>query len=219
MQRDVGPGALARLIGGALRFDGDTFRRSAAADGLTRLHLAVVLLSAISIGFATAIGALAGGVVKETEPALYRAVVVCWALAVVIHFGIFVALAWLAQLVRGRAALSFRSLTRLLALSSAPACLSVLIAMVGYAPPSNAVMALVASRLGPTAFFWVGTVLGYYPDDLTLVLGAWSLAIAIVALRVGARMSWPVAVAIVLIAARLVGPLPEIADLVMNGIR
>jgi hypothetical protein len=202
------------LIGGALRFDGDTFRRSAAADGLTRLHLAVVLLSAISIGFATAIGALAGGVVKETEPALYRAVVVCWALAVVIHFGIFVALAWLAQLV-----LSFRSLTRLLALSSAPACLSVLIAMVGYAPPSNAVMALVASRLGPTAFFWVGTVLGYYPDDLTLVLGALSLAIAIVALRVGGRVSWPVAVAIVLIAARLVGPLPEIADLVMNGIR
>jgi hypothetical protein len=54
---------------------------------------------------------------------------------------------------------------------------------------------------------------------LTLVLGAWSLAIAIVALRVGGRVSWPVAVAIVLIAARLVGPLPEIADLVMNGIR
>lgn len=218
MQRDVGPGALARLIGGALRFDAATFRSSADAEGLTRLHLAVVLLAAIATGFATAAGAVAGGVVDQNEPGLYRAVILCWAIAVVVHFAIFLGIAWVLQKARGKSALPLKSLTRLLALSLAPSCLNVIVAVAGYVP-GNVTMTFVATRLGPTAFFVVGTLLGYYPDDATLLLGTWGLAIAVVAVRVGGRASWPVAASSVLLAARLVGPLPEIADLVMNGIR
>lgn len=218
MQRDVGPGALLRLIGGALRFDPATFRSSAEADGFTRLHLAVVMFASIAVGFATAAGAVAGGVVAEGEPGLYRAVILCWAIAVLAHFAIFLTLAWLLQKIRRGNALPFRSLTRLLALSLAPTCLSFIAAVAGYVP-SNVVMTFVATRLGPMAFFVVGTLLGYYPDDLTLLLGGWGLAIAVVALRVGGGFPWLAAAATVLIAARLVGPLPEIADLVMNGFR
>jgi hypothetical protein len=217
VQRDVGPVALARLLGGALRFDASTFRRSVDADGLTRLHLAVVLLAALATGFATAAGALAGGVVAQNEPGLYRVVVLCWALAVLVHFAIFVGLAWLLQKVRRRDALPLRQVTRLLALSLAPSCLNIFVAIAGYVP-GNVAMSFVATRLGPTIFFVVGTVLGYYPDDVTLVLGAWGLAIAVVGMHVGGRASWLVAAATTLLAARLVGPLPEIADLVMNGI-
>lgn len=95
---------------------------------------------------------------------------------------------------------------------------SSLLSIAGYVP-GNVAMSFVATRLGPTAFFVVGTLLGYYPDDVTLVLGAWGLAIAVVAVHVGGRASWFVAAATTLLAARLVGPLPEIADLVMNGLR
>lgn len=218
VQRDVGPAALLRLIGGALRFDGATFRSSAAAEGLTRLHLAVVLLAAIVTGFATANGALTGGVVGQNEPGLYRAVILCWAIAVVLHFALFLGIAWLLQRIRRKEAPSFRVLTRLLALSLAPFCLNVLVAIAGWVP-GNAAMSFVATRIGPTAFFIVGTLLGYYPDDVTLVLGSWGLAIAVGAIRVGTKASWLVAAATVLLAARLVGPLPEIADLVMNGVR
>ena len=217
MQRDVGPGALARLIGGALRFDPETFRRSVASQGFTRLHLAVVLVAAISIGFATAMAAVAGGVVQERESGLYRAVVLCWALACVVHFALFVGLAWLLQRFRRGAAMELAPLTRLLALSLAPFCLTVVFALFGYTP-GNIVTELVASWVGPTGLFWMGTLLGYYPDDLTLVLGAWGLVIGVVALR-NAGGSWTSATLTVLLAARLVGPLPEIADLVMNGLR
>jgi hypothetical protein len=218
VQRDVGPGALARLIGGALRFDRETFRRSAASQGFTRLHLAVVLVAAISIGFATAMAAVAGGVVEEREAGLYRAIVLCWALACVLHFLLFVALAWLLQRVRRGAAMEFAPLTRLLALSVAPFCLTVLFAVFGYTP-TNLATELVAGWLGPRGLFWMGSLLGYYPDDLTLLLGAWALAIGVVALRIGGGGSWTSATLTVLVAARLVGPLPEIADLVMNGLR
>jgi hypothetical protein len=215
---DVGPGALARLIFGALRFDRATFERAASADGFTRLHLAVVLLAAISIAFATATGAVAAGVVGASEPALYRAIVLCWGLAAVLHFVLFVAIAWLLQRVRGAAALTFPALTRLLSLSLAPSCLAVLLALLGFGSGSAA-MTFVATQLGPRAFFWVGTLIGYYPDDLTLLVGLWGLVIGVVALRVGANTSWAAAAATVLVAARLVGPLPDLADLVMNGLR
>lgn len=218
MQRDVGPGALARLIGGALRFDAATFRRAGGAEGFTRLHLAIVVLAALSVGLATAMGAVAGGVVAEGETGLYRAVVLSWVIAAIIHFSLFVGLAWLIQRPRGRAALAFGSLTRLLALSVAPFCLTVIFAAVGYVP-GNLVMELVATQLGPRALFVVGTALGYYPDDLTILLGTWGLAIGVVGVRVGGRSSWLVAASTVLFSARLVGPLPEIADLVMNGFR
>jgi len=218
LRRDVGPGALARLIFGALRFDAATFRSAASADAFTRLHLAVVILAAISIGFATAMGAVAAGVVGASEPGLYRAIVLCWGLAAVLHFAIFVAIAWLLQRLRGAAALPLRPLSRLLALSLAPSCLAVLVAMFGLASGSAA-MTFVATALGPRAFFWLGTLIGYYPDDLTLLLGVWGLAIGVMALRSATDASWAVAAATVLIAARLVGPLPEIADLVMNGVR
>ena len=218
MQRDVGPGALARLIGGALRFDPQTFRRSVAMEGFTRLHLAVVLVAAISVAVATAMAAVAGGVVGEREAGLYRAVVLCWATACVLHFALFVALAWLLQRVRRSAALPLAPLTRLLALSVAPFSLAVVFAVAGYTP-GNAVTELAATWLGPRGLFWMGTLIGYYPDDLTLVLGTWGLAIAVVALRVGGGTSWTSAALTVLVAARLVGPLPEIADLVMNGLR
>ncbi len=218
MQREVGPAALLRLIGGALRFSSATFRSSASAEGLTRLHLAVAMLAAVLTGFATANGALTGGVVAQNEPGLYRAIILCWAIAVVIHFAVFLGIAWLLQRARRKDAPSLRVLTRLLALSLAPFCLNVVVAIAGYVP-GNVVTSFVATRLGPTAFFVVGTVLGYYPDDVTLLLGAWGLVIAIMALRVGTQASWFAAAATVLVAARLVGPLPEVADLVMNGLR
>lgn len=218
VQRDVGPVALLRLVGGALRFDSGTFRSSAAAEGLTRLHLAVVMLAAVMTGFAIANGAVSGGVVGASEPGLYRAVILCWAIAVLLHFAVFLGIAWLLQRARRKDAPSLRVLTRLLALSLAPSCLNVFVAIAGYVP-GNLTTTFIATRIGPTAFFVVGTLLGYYPDDVALVLGAWGLAIGIVALRVGTGASWLAAAATVLLAARLVGPLPEVADLVMNGVR
>ena len=217
MQREVGPGALLRLIWGALRLDPAVFGRAASAEGLTRIYLAIVLFAAISWGFATATMAVAAGVLDEHELGFYRAVVISWAVAIVVHFLLFVGIAWLLRTVV-RAAIPIQVLTRLLALSLAPYCLGILLAWTGY-EPTEFVMESIAKAVGPSVFFLIGSLIGYFPDDLTILLGTWGLAIAIWALRRGGVASWPGAVATVLVAARLVGPLPEIADLVMNGVR
>lgn len=218
MQREFGPRALVRLIWGALRLDAETFRRAAGTDGLTRLHVAVALLAALSTGFATATGAVAAGVLGEKEAGFYQAVVMSWALAFALHFLLFLGIVWLIRKLTRSRALPFDALTRLLALSLAPYCASMFLAWAGLTS-GDAVMRALANGLGASWFFLLGTLIGYYPDDLTILLSLWSVVIAISGLRVGGGSSLAGATATVLVASRLVGPLPELADLVMNGVR
>jgi hypothetical protein len=205
------------VLFGALRLDPEAFRSAVSPEVRTRLHLAVVILAAISFGFATAMGAVAVGVLGEHEVAFYRAVVMSWAIALVVHFLLFVGIVWLLRKLMRSPHVALAALTRLLAMSLAPYALGVLVAWAGYTPGDLA-MQWLAANLGQSWFVLLGALLGYYPDDLALALGFWSYAIAIAGLHFGARTSWAGAAAVVLVAARLVGPLPELADLVMNGV-
>jgi len=153
------------------------------------LYLAVVVLAALSVGWATGTGAVAAGVLKERETALYRGVFISWTVALIVRFFLFVGTVWLLRWVTRRPHVGLGALTRLLSLSLAPSCLLV-----------------------------IAGVAEFYPDDLVAPVTVWACAIAIVGLRVGGGASWLNAVVVALLAYRFAGPVAEIADLIMSGI-
>jgi hypothetical protein len=183
VQRDVGPGALARLIGGALRLDGATFRAAVMVPDRTRLHLAIVVLAAISAGFAAASEAVASGLLAETEVAVHRVLLIGWGLAIVLQFVLFVGAVWGIRFVSRRPPIPFWALVRLLALSLAPVVLMVL-----------------------GALFQQAAI-------VTAIVTVWRWAIAITGLRIGTDASWPGAIVIVVLADLLSAPIAELVML------
>ena len=135
----------------------------------------------------------------------------------VVQFAIFVALVWLLLKITRARQITLRGLVRLLALSLAPCLLTVVASILGYST-TNLLTEVLATRLPPNGLIIWGTIFGYYADDLTVVLSIWGYAIAIGALR-AVGVSWGAAGLAVAVAARFVGPLPEFADLLMNGVR
>ncbi|MBM4246489.1 MAG: hypothetical protein FJ148_22285 [Deltaproteobacteria bacterium] len=183
MQREVGPGALARLIGGALRVDGASFREAVGPDGRTRLYLAIVLLAAVAAGFATATEAVSSGLLSERDVSVHRVLLIGWALAVVLQFVLFVCAVWILRVVTRRPPVPFRALLRLLALSLAPSVLLVL------GPLS-----------GQTAI-------------VTAIVTVWRWVIATAGLRVGTSASWPGALLAVVLADLVSAPVAELVML------
>ena len=183
MQRDVGPGALARLIGGALRLDAATFRAAVDVQDRTRLHLAIVVLAAISGAFAAATDAVASGLLSEREVAVYRVLLIGWGVAIVLQFVLFVSAVWGVRLVTRRPPVPYLALVRLLALSLAPG---------------------VFLLLGPL-FGQVAIVTG--------VVTVWRWIVAIAGLRIATAASWPGAVLTVVVADLLSAPIAELVML------
>lgn len=185
-QRDVGPGALLGLIGNALRLDRATFAKAVGPDGRTRLHLGVVMVAAIASGFAAAMAAVGAGLMKDDEVALYRVFVIGWAIAIVVQLVLCTAVVWGIRAITRRPPVPFAALLRLLALSLAPCCLLFL-----------------GPLLGQTAI-------------VTGIVTIWRWVIATVGFRVGLDASWLGAIATVLVADAIAGP---ITSLVMLGAR
>lgn len=183
MQRDVGPGALARLIGGALRLDAATLRAAVDVRDRTRLHLAIVVLAAISSAFATGTEAVASGLLSEREVAVYRVLLIGWGVAVVLQFALFVSAVWGVRLVTRRPPVPYLALVRLLALSLAPM-----------------VFLLLGPLLGQTAI-------------VTAVVTVWRWVVAIAGLRLATGASWPGAVLTVVTADLLSAPIAELVML------
>ncbi|MBY0279179.1 hypothetical protein K2Z84_27920 [Candidatus Binatia bacterium] len=183
MQRDVGPGALARLIGGALRLDGATFRAAVEVNDRTRLHLAIVVLAAISGAFAAATEAVASGLISEGEVAVHRVLLIGWGIAIVLQFVLFVTAVWGLRLVTRRPHVPYLALVRLLALSLAPGVLMVLGPLFGQAPVVTAIVTI------------------------------WRWAVAIAGLRVATAASWPGAVLTIVVADLLTSPIAELVML------
>lgn len=180
MQRDVGPGALLRLIGNALRLDANTFRFAVGPEARTRIHLAIVVLAAISAAFGAAAHALNAGLLQEREVGLYRLFVIGWGLGMIVHFVLFVCAVWLLRTITRRPQVPFDALLRLLALSLAPVCLS-----------------------------FLGPAIGY-PSETGAVLTLWRWAIALVGLRVATNASWLGGVALVLVADLIASPVADL---------
>ena len=180
MQRNVGPGALLRLIGGALRLDGATFRAAVAPSAPTRLHLAIVALAAVSSGYAYAMEAVASGMVGERDFALYRLLVLVGIAETVIQFTLFVGVVYVIRLIARRPAVGFGALCRLFALGVAPVCLMV---------------------LGPT--FGV-------QDWLRGGLIAWRIVISVVGLKIATESSWISAVLTVVAADFVSSPIVSV---------
>jgi hypothetical protein len=183
VQRDVGPGALARLIGGALRLDGATFRAAVTVPDRTRLHLAIVVLAAVSGGFAAASEAVASGLLAENEVAVHRVLLIGWGFAIVLQFLLFVCAVWGVRLMTRRPPVAFLALVRLLALSLAPVLLTLLGPLFGQAA------------------------------IVTAVVTIWRWAVAIAGLRIGTAASWPGAILTVVIADLLSAPIAELVML------
>ncbi|MEW6272562.1 MAG: hypothetical protein AB1689_25060 [Thermodesulfobacteriota bacterium] len=180
MESNVGPGALFRLIGGALRLDGQTFARAVADPVVNRLGLAIVVMAALSNGFAYAAEAVAKGMVGEREYAVYRLLVIVGVVEVLAHFFLFTALAWLLRCIVDRPLPPIGRLLRPLAIALAPSCLLFLGALVGY------------------------------PDVVRGVLALWRLIASVVALRAAVDASWLGAVATVLVADLAAAPLVDL---------
>lgn len=187
MDSNVGPGALLKLIGGGLRLDRETFVRAAGDLAVNRLGLAVVILAALSNGFAYASEGVARGMVGEREFVVYRLLVIVGIAEVVVHFFLFTAVVWLARLVADRGQSRFGVLMRPLAVALAPSCLVIL-----------------------------GPLLGY-PDTVRGVLALWRLAASVVALRAALGVSWVGAALTVLVADLGAAPLVDLALFGVSG--
>lgn len=179
-QRDVGPGVLLSLIGGALRLDRKTFENAAAPEGRTRLHLAVALVAAIASAFAAAMAAVGAGLMRDDEVALYRVFVFGWAVAVLVQLVLSATAVWGIRAIARRPPVPFRALLRLLALSLAPMCL-----------------------------LFVGPLVGQ-PEIVTGLVAVWRWMIAVTALRVGTDASWLGALATVVIADLIASPITSL---------
>lgn len=178
MQRNVGPGALLRLIGGALRLNGATFRNAVSATAETRLHLAIVAVAALSKGFAYSMEPLPDEIATVQAPAVYQRLLLLAGVGeTAIQFVLFVAAVYLLRRLTRRPPLGFAALSRLLALVFAPVCFTAAIPLLSI--PN-----------------WAG-----------IALVVWPVVIAVVGLRVGAGSSWIGALFTVLVAAYICAPL------------
>jgi hypothetical protein len=180
VHRDAGPGALVRLIGNALRLDANTFRNALGPDSLTRLHLAVVIVAAISAAFGAATQATSEGLLQEREIGLYRVFVIGWGVGMIVHFLLFVGAVWLLRAITRRPPVDFQALLRLLALSLAPACL-----------------------------LFIGAAIGY-PEQTGTVVTLWRWLIALVGLRVATGASWLGAAGLVIVADLVASPVADL---------
>jgi hypothetical protein len=177
VQRSVGPGALLRLVGGALRFDGATFRAAVSPSAPTRLHLAIVALAAVSNGYAYAMEAVASGMIGENDFALYRLLLLVGAAETVVQFLLFVGVIYLIRLIARRPPVGFAALCRLLALGVAPICL-----------------------------MFLGPAFGVQ-DWLRGGLIAWRIVISVVGLKIATESSWIGAVLTVVAADFVSSPI------------
>jgi hypothetical protein len=189
VQRDIGPGALLSLVGGALRLDATTFRRVAADPTLGRLCYAVVVIASLANGFGYAMEGVAGGMVGERDFPLYRLLVLVGVVETVLQFALFSALVWLVRVAtRRRPAVGFGTLTRILGLALAPACFVFLGPLIGFATPVRGVLTVwriaccVVALRAVTDASWLGAVVTVLAADLlaaplvSLVLFGWPSA-------------------------------------------
>jgi len=181
VESNVGPGALIKLIGGALRFDRELYTRAIEGSTYNRLGLAVVILAALSNGFGYAAEGVARGMIGEREYAVYRLLVIVGVAEVIVHFFLFTAAAWLVRLLVDRPRAPYTRLMRPLSLALAPSCL-----------------------------LFLGALLGF-PDAVRGVLALWRIAASVWALRLAVDASWPGAIVTVLVADLVAAPVVHLA--------
>ncbi len=189
MQRDIGPGALLRLLLAGLRLDPETFRRVASEQTIGRLCYAVVALAALANGFAYAMEGVASGLLGERDFALYRLLIVVGVFQMVLHFLAFTAFVWLFRVAtRRQPAAGFGVLSRILGLALAPMSLVFFGPVVGYVGPVRGILSLwrivcsVFALRTVTNASWLGATLTVIAADLlaaplvTIALFGWSEA-------------------------------------------